>query len=98
MHMESTKSANKVIKDLDGSKKGNELEKLQILLEDGKVEVDSRDLAYAARKQDMILFEFLMDTQRIDGFDASDKSGCTPLDYAVQMGNPEMVKLLLETG
>jgi hypothetical protein len=98
MHKELTTSVNKVTRVSDGLKKGNELEQLQLLLETGKVEVDSRDLAYAARKRDVKLFKLLMDTQRIDDFDARDKSGCTPLDYAMQVGNPEMVKLLLETG
>jgi len=77
---------------------------VKLLLETGKVEVDSKDskygqtpLSWAARNGYEAVVKLLLESGKAD-VDSRDKSGQTPLSWAAQNGHEAVVKLLLERG
>ncbi|KAK4998542.1 hypothetical protein LTR66_002248 [Elasticomyces elasticus] len=76
---------------------------VQVLLETGEVDVDSKDkdgrtpLSYAANYGSEAVVRVLLGTGEIN-VDLKDKDGRTPLSYAANYGSEAVVRLLLETG
>ncbi|KAL8366631.1 hypothetical protein RB595_010476 [Gaeumannomyces hyphopodioides] len=76
---------------------------IQLLLDTGKAEVDSKDkyrrtpLSWAARNGHEAVAKLLLDTGKVD-VDSKDNVGQTPLWWAVEKGHEAVVKLLLGTG
>jgi Ankyrin repeats (3 copies)/NACHT domain len=75
----------------------------KLLLETGKVDVDSKDengqtpLSWAAKGGYETVIKLLLETGKVDA-DSKDKDGWTPLSWAARGGYEAIVKLLLETG
>ncbi|OAP55707.1 hypothetical protein AYL99_09859 [Fonsecaea erecta] len=77
---------------------------VKLLLETGKVDLDSRDNEYgrtplsrAAGNGHETVVKLLLETGKVD-LDSRDKYGRTPLSRAAGNGHETVVKLLLETG
>ncbi|KAF9777621.1 hypothetical protein IL306_004356, partial [Fusarium sp. DS 682] len=74
-----------------------------MLLNKGKVEVDSRDkngrspLSWAAWNRNEAVAKLLLDTGKVN-VDSRDKNGRSPLSWAAEDGNEAVAKLLLDTG
>ena len=75
---------------------------VKLLLETGKVDVDSKDrygrtpLSWAADRGHEAVVKLLLETGKVD-VDSKDR-GRTPLSWAAERGHEAVVKLLLETG
>jgi hypothetical protein len=76
---------------------------VKLLLETGKVEVESKDLSgmtplsIAAKSGHNAVVALLLETKKVN-VDLRDWAGQTPLSLAAQRGHRRVVKLLLETG
>ncbi|RYP00350.1 hypothetical protein DL764_006550 [Monosporascus ibericus] len=77
---------------------------VKLLLDTGKVDVDSKDneygqtpLSWAARNGHEAVVKLLLDTGKVD-VDSKDNYGQTPLSWAAENGHEAVVKLLLDTG
>jgi ankyrin repeat domain-containing protein 50 len=75
---------------------------VKLLLETGKVDVDSKDtnngrtpLWWAAENGHEAVVKLLLETMDVD---SKDTDGQTPLSWAAERGHEAVVKLLLETG
>ena len=78
-------------------------EVVELLLESGKAEVESKDesgrtpLSWAAGKGYEAVVKLLLETGKAD-IESKDNYGQTPLSWAARNGHETVVKLLLETG
>ena len=76
---------------------------MKLLLETGKVDVDSKDsdsrtpLSWAAEFGQEAVVKLLLETGKVD-VDSKDSDSRTPLSWAAQNRHEAVVKLLLETG
>ncbi|OCK95360.1 ankyrin, partial [Cenococcum geophilum 1.58] len=78
---------------------------VKLLLETGKVEVDSKDneygqtpLSWAAENGHEAVVKLLLETGKVEVDSRDNEYGRTPLSWAAENGHEAVVKLLLETG